>query len=374
MAKILDTSNAKYWLSKEQLEDNHIVSSKLAFDLTIDKLSTYLNFHPTKTGTFEDLNDILKKRSALLELAAYTAAYREIYSLNSDESTLVTDVREKINNAKIGIYVNMLVKSLRRLRHQGVKYVELSFSNPKTIIAIQEVMKDYQVPGIKYNFLLSENRSYKYSNFKNAEKLLPEMIKKGYVCGFDLMGMEKPITPNDYKPNSPQHTSLYDKLEGVLTSLNSLNDDSVVCRLHAGEVYFESDIKEKKSNPEKTLEIIDQIVNDKGLKVPPPSIRLGHAQNIVKTDNYLNLLRKYNVTIEINATSNFALGNTKDLSSIPYKWYLDNGINVVLSTDGSGFYSTTIKDEARIANAFTDTTTVKKVLKSEQEELTRRGM
>ena len=106
---------------------------------------------------------------------------------------------------------------------------------------------------------------------------------------------------------------------------------------------------------------MDEIVNDNGLHLPPPSIRLGHVLHINQTKNYLKLLKKYNVTVEINASSNFALGNVKKLQDIPYRWYLENRIPVILGTDGGGFYLTTLEDEAKLAEVYGGEGTIKDI-------------
>ena len=129
-----------------------------------------------------------------------------------------------------------------------------------------------------------------------------------------------------------------------------------------------------KSNPERTLEIIDKIVQDNNLTVPPPSIRLGHGLHIQKNSNYLSLLKKYNVIIEINSSSNFALGNVKNMSEIPYRWYYENNIPVVLGTDGGGFYLATPASELQNAEIFGGRDIAKMVHETDQLEMRKRGL
>ena len=86
---------------------------------------------------------------------------------------------------------------------------------------------------------------------------------------------------------------------------------------------------------------------------------------------YLNLLKKYHVIVEINATSNYTLSSTKKFSDIPYRWYVDNDIPIVLATDGAGMYLTDANQERLIALLFGGKATLKNVGKTEKSILSR---
>ena len=105
------------------------------------------------------------------------------------------------------------------------------------------------------------------------------------------------------------------------------------------------------SNPLASLEIIDDIITKNSLKVPPPTIRLGHGVFFDKINGtrYEELLRKLGVIVEINASSNYGLGNVEELEEIPYRWYQERGIPFVIATDGGGAYLTDSIQEAQIA-------------------------
>ena len=84
--------------------------------------------------------------------------------------------------------------------------------------------------------------------------------------------------------------------------------------------------------------------------LPPPEIRIGHGIYFDKNNkNYVQMLKKIGAIIEINASSNFGLKNVKSYGTIPYDYYLENGVPVVLSTDGHGLYDTSLKVEDYIA-------------------------
>lgn len=62
------------------------------------------------------------------------------------------------------------------------------------------------------------------------------------------------------------------------------------------------------------------------------------------------MLKELGAIIELNASSNFALGNIEEYSDLPYDYYLKNGISIVLSTDGHGLYDTSLQIEDYIAS------------------------
>lgn len=366
-------------------------SNKILKDKALlEKLAMELSLPVDKQVSFLEINRVLTKRTALVDLAGYNIARNDILALDYNTRNLVGQISKKRADAKVEVYVEILKKCLEVLKKDGIKYVEFSYSNPGTIKKIMEALNYYEHPDIKFSFLLSENRNRKGSDFcenyvvnktnyefekkrnkASVECNLKKLLKLRYVKGFDLMGAETEILPKDNEKDSIGADSLYDKLAAVLRVLNSFNDDEIVCRLHAGEMVEAKDLS---SNPEKTLEIIDQIAHYENLLIPPPSIRIGHGLHINQNERYLELLKKFKVTVEINASSNFALGNIKNMKDIPYKWYVRNNIPVVLGTDGGGFYLTTGMDESYIAQLFGGKTVLNKVIQTEEKELKKRGM
>lgn len=379
--RLLDDSMVYHWISREDILSNRDLYNNLVMQLSLPI---------DRQVPFTEINKILTRRTALLDLIGYNNAKSQIDSIDVPYNELDNAVRKLRSDAKADIYVEILLMSLATLKKQGIKYVELSYSTPNTITKMFKKLKDIKIEGIKFNFLLSENRNAqgmafreyyvdgvtgeKRRNKRALELIIPKMIKAGYITGFDLMGMEQKITSSDYEKDSAGNSSLYDKLSPVLKVLNSFNDNNLICRLHAGEIQYEMPDPDGKSNPERTLEILDKIVQDNNLTVPPPSIRLGHGLHIQKNSNYLLLLKKYKVTIEINSSSNFALGNIKNMSDIPYRWYYENNIPVVLGTDGGGFYLATPASESQNAELFGGRDVAKGIHETDQSEMRRRGL
>ena len=105
------------------------------------------------------------------------------------------------------------------------------------------------------------------------------------------------------------------------------------------------------------LEIKDYYAKKKPSEkvLPPPELRIGHGLYFDRDNEYYYLLlQEFEAVIEINASSNKALRNVEDYSSIPYDIYLEHGIPIVLSTDGHGLYDTNLVTEDRIANENSD--------------------
>ena len=59
----------------------------------------------------------------------------------------------------------------------------------------------------------------------------------------------------------------------------------------------------------------------------------------------LEKIKKYNITLEFQLTSNVRLNNLIDLRKHPLRNYLNNGISCVMGTDGYGLYGTDSIDE-----------------------------
>ena len=280
---------------------------------------------------FSSLSGILTKRNNLVDYVA-----REMQNKINEEMS--------IGDVKKIIYYYLLIKSLEYLKKFGIEYVELSYSNDKTIKKILEYGKRIGFPeGIEFNFLLSANRQ-RFNNpryVSETKKSLRKMMEQGLVNGFDLMGEELPFSKSDYNVNDP--CSFANFVNYALPLLNGYKGS--ILRLHMGEN------RRSMSNPLASLEIIDDIITKNSLKVPPPTIRLGHGVFFDKINGtrYEELLRKLGVIVEINASSNYGLGNVEELEEIPYRWYQERGIPFVIATDGGGAYLTDSIQEAQIA-------------------------
>lgn len=325
--------------SMEEIEAN-----KEMYDSFLAKLSLPFD----KRSNFFDLEDVVSYRTSL-------------FNIVSDNLNLSNPIREgeKANINRARALKRLLEYSLIYLKNQGIKYVEISYSNDSVLNTLETILDNdfYEnIDGIKFNFLLSTSRERKKLEFKNSSKGLKKALKGKIVTGFDIMGTETTIYDVDLIPN--RDTSIYDKLEMILKVLVETEHQHPVFRLHSGEFA----IPVCDGNTEKLLDVIDRIAAIHNWIIPPPEIRIGHGLHFNNNEHYLELLKKFNVIIEINASSNFALSNIDEIRNIPYKYYLDNGIDIVIATDGGGAYGTTSKQELQIASLVLPSEIVDKIL------------
>ena len=284
-----------------------------------------------RVGDFFELERKVENRTRLLhDVVTIFASSNGLGSLE-EARELVTKV--------------LLHDSLIYLRNSGVKYVEISHSNLKLINGILNSLDEVfynDISGIDFRFLLSSNRLRPAKDFRQCGRYLDDGLSNKSVVGFDIMGLENRFSSGDLEKDN--RDSLYRKLLPIITTLCKY--DNSVLRLHSGE-FVDTDY-----NTEQLLEVIASIESDLKITIPPPEIRIGHGIHIYKNPRLVELMKRYNCIVEINASSNFSLHNIENLSEIPYKFYVENGIRVVLSTDGGGFYGTTPSQEKFIAQAF----------------------
>lgn len=288
------------------------------------------------------LDDRYSTRTELLKLAAHTT-FSKLYDMLEDNYPNVSneDKRKIITQqAETTVYNDYINRSLQELVNQNVKYVEISYSNPRRIASFQ-ISQNLQ-DKITCKFLLSTDRSRSTRNMKQSAKSLKKMLTQGTSVGVDVMGQERPFSIEELDYNNSR--SFQRKLEILFDEL--LQYDNTTLRIHSGEI-------PAPNNTLITLRMIDQIATKKGIVIPPPEIRVGHGLHFNPSEDYVNLLKKFHCIVELNASSNFGLKNIKDYNEIPYSYYLENDIPVVISTDGHGLYDTTIKEEDSIAKNHT---------------------
>ena len=288
------------------------------------------------------LDDRYSTRTELLKLAAHTT-FSKLYDMLEDNYPNVSneDKRKIITQqAETTVYNDYINRSLQELVNQNVKYVEISYSNPRRIASFQ-ISQNLQ-DKITCKFLLSTDRSRSTRNMKQSAKSLKKILTQGTSVGVDVMGQERPFSIEELDYNNSR--SFQRKLEILFDEL--LQYDNTTLRIHSGEI-------PAPNNTLITLRMIDQIATKKGIVIKTPEIKVGHGLHFNPSEDYVNLLKKFHCIVELNASSNFGLKNIKDYNEIPYSYYLENDIPVVISTDGHGLYDTTIKEEDSIAKNHT---------------------
>lgn len=305
----------------------------------------------TENSKLVDINDIIKSEESLsvLRIGHNTSVnYQELNNFYHSRTELLKYViyiyeqkcgsKLKAETLVYSMYVN---ECLKELINQGVEYVEISYSIPRiisNIIIETEIQKK-----IKSKFLLSTDRSRPLRDIKRSCKDIKMLLDNDLSVGFDIMGQEIPLTDveKDYSDSSKNSQSFKRKLELLLDTMKDYKNSTL--RIHSGETKMSFD------NTEQILIYIKELKEEKDYIIPPPEIRIGHGIYFNRNEKYLSLLREFGVIVEINASSNLALGNIDTYNDLPYDYYLNGGIEVVLSTDGHGLYDTTIPIESTIA-------------------------
>lgn len=322
-----------------------IFSNEQLLNLVTSNLQLTLNGQ----SSFDDLEKVIATRSKLLNKCV------DDYKFNSNE--------ESYDKCKAMVTFDLLLDSLRKLKKDGVEYSEISYSNYNVLFMIESLMKSIPKEELpNFRLLLSIDRERPIKDYKQSSKKLSLLDNSSIIRGADIMGQEDPIYDADF--TASYKDSLYNKLSSTLLPLSKLNGS--VLRLHSGE-FADTD-----ENTEMALIIIETICKENKLIVPPPEIRIGHGLHIMENSNLVRLLQKFKCIIEINTSSNYALSNVTDITKIPIEFYSNQNIGYVLSTDGGGIYSTSLKQESLLASSIYDKS-LNSVVDTEKEYLEQRG-
>mgnify|MGYP004663907937 FL=1 len=251
-------------------------------------------------------------------------------------------------------------------KKNGVNYAELSYSSltegwkPEEYMQMLEdnLPQIEQETGVKLRFLAGLWRHSDEPYNQDIIDTLVTVAKSPYIVGCDYMGHE-----------SNQSLDFKEQLER-LADYAMENDPNFAIRVHAGEnpIY--------KTNMYDALKIVydqhakrQQEENERAQKegrtpnkIVMPQVRIGHGlygldikedgnYKTVEQDGVIKLIKEMGAIVEFNMSSNLALNNINDISTIPIKRYVDAGVDVVLGTDGHGLYSTFGKQEALLATA-----------------------
>ncbi len=247
----------------------------------------------------------------------------------------------------INIRQDKLLWIAREYQKQGIKYVEITNTDLakadgpaiEFIEELHEIMPYIeQNTGVKLRFLVGLRRvpltiikdqiiggNYLRENLD----VLKTVAKSPYVVGSDFIGEEM----NDIEELKPAIKELVEYVEKV--------DSDFTIRIHAGE---NDSFKE---NVAKSIECVKQSLST-GQKMP--KVRLGHGlytQDLssVEGKKLMKDMKKNNIVLEFQLTSNVRLNNLTNLKIHPLKTYLKNGIRCVQGTDGCGSYGVDTIDE-----------------------------
>lgn len=238
----------------------------------------------------------------------------------------------------------------------GVEYAELSFSSfmdEKNGHEWMQMLEDNlpqieQDTGVKLRFLAGLWRhSDKEWSLDDTDRII-QIARSPYIVGCDFMGHET---------NS---TLEFEEELRMLARYASQEDPNFAIRVHAGEnPIFKTNVYDALKTVQ---EEHNKLEKETGRTFPMPQVRIGHGlygMDITQDGKYRDvppggvakLIKEMGAIIEFNMSSNLALNNINDLSTVPIKRYLNEGIDVALGTDGHGMYSTVAGQETLLASA-----------------------
>ena len=217
--------------------------------------------------------------------------------------------------------------------------------------------------GVKIRFLVSLRRIPLTINEDNIVSgnylrenldVLKVVNKSPYVVGSDFVGEEI----NDITDLKPAIKELVDYVNDV--------DPDFTIRIHAGEN------DSLRDNVSKSIQCVTESLNP---GQPMPKVRLGHGLytedlSSPKGKKLLRTLKKDNIVLEFQLSSNVRLNNLTNLNLHPIKTYLNAGIKCVQGTDGCGFYGIdTIDEQLALQNLLNlDDKDFKKMRKVEDDD------
>lgn len=81
--------------------------------------------------------------------------------------------------------------------------------------------------------------------------------------------------------------------------------------------------------------------------------RIGHGVRAYEDSYIVNLIKDLDITLEVCPTSNLCTCIYNQISEMPIKYFMDNGIKITINTDDPTVCNTKLKDELKlVANAF----------------------
>lgn len=308
-------------ISQYEVDENGKIKLNSISDKDLDILKTKLMISPVTQETFNKMEEVYDLRGPFTKNKELFPDYLK---------TLAQDYKSN-----------------------GVEYAELSFSsfisNPEYMQMLEDNLPQIEEEtGVKIRFLAGVWRhSDQEWNLDDTDRII-QIAKSPYIVGCDFMGHE-----------TNQTLELEEELR-MFARYSAQEDPNFAIRVHAGENPL------FKTNVYDALKIVkdehDKVEQEQGRKLPMPRVRIGHGLygmditedgkwEKVEPGGVMKLIKEMNAIVEFNMSSNLALNNINSISEVPIKRYLDEGIDVVLGTDGHGMYSTFGGQEALLATA-----------------------
>lgn len=255
--------------------------------------------------------------------------------------------------ANLTFYEDTLLWIGREYQKRHIRYVEISDTtlvkkDPSAARMLEQIHhilpKVKEETGVDIRFLAAIRRipltlvkdNIASGNYlTEAIQALKVVCRDPYVVGSDFVGEEI----NDIE-------ELKEVIKEIVTKIASEDKDWTI-RIHAGEN------DSLKTNMAKAIALVEQSLLP-GQKFP--YMRIGHGLYCAKLTSkegkaLLETIRKHDVVLEFQLTSNVRLNNLSDLKKHPLKKYLGHDISCVMGTDGYGLYGTdSIDEQLALAN------------------------
>ena len=258
--------------------------------------------------------------------------------------TILRD-REDDRYRRNTLFQDLLLWIAREYRRHGVAYAEISDTAllhraelPARLREMHEILPAAErETGVLLRFLagirripltIVRDRVTPNDYLQESLRCLRAIAGDPYIAGCDILGEE---------------VNAIRELRAVIRELVSIAEahPGFVLRIHAGEN------DSLRDNVAGSIRCVAEALRS-GQPFPP--LRLGHGLytcdlRSAKGKALLSDMRKYEVTLEFQLTSNVRLNNLGDLSRHPLRSYLSAGIRCVQGTDGGALYGTNSIDE-----------------------------
>ncbi|MBQ9827138.1 MAG: adenosine deaminase, partial [Lachnospiraceae bacterium] len=253
--------------------------------------------------------------------------------------------RRSDNYCRNTLYQDLLLWIAREYKKHGIEYAEITDTAllhrnefPDRLRQIHEVMPSVtRETGVQLRFLagirrtpltIIRDRATPVDYLADNLCCLRVIAGDPYVAGSDIVGEEI----NDIL-----------ELKGMLRELVKIAGETpgFVIRIHAGE---------NDSLPDNVANSIMCVADALKPGQRFPNLRIGHGLytcdlNSEKGKKLLEEIRRNDVTLEFQLTSNVRLNNLSTMEKHPLKQYLRAGVNCVQGTDGGALYGTNSIDE-----------------------------
>lgn len=265
----------------------------------------------------------------------------KLFSLDFDKKPFPFKRFQSIFSLKNILYVNKKTKKMVKQK-MHLDFIERAKENNVIYVEYTKVMDVEN--GILEKITKISDRLYKKSgiyirwNWAFVRGLDPEKNKKSTLDLINLLKRTKvkhSLVGIDLLANE-KNMSAFEAGQGIyLPILNQVNKGNISLSrtIHAGEHGLAQNVRD-------------------GILIG--ANRIGHGVIVQNDPLTLEYMRRNQLGIDINLSSNLYLGVAKDVESHPFLTYLRMGIPVSLSTDDEGMFNTNISKECVMAVKKTD--------------------